>query len=91
MHIFSLGNMLQYPCFSALYLLVVPFYNHLSFLASLPAEIYLLKVNYRNTKKKCEICSELTIETSEQGHWRGSDVFIVNFEHISYFAQTLNM
>ena len=39
-------------------------------------------------------CSKVTIETVEQGvkylhcipHWRGSCVFIVNFEHISYLA-----
>ena len=33
---------------------------------------------------RCEICSELTIKTSERLHWRGSGVFIVNFEHISH-------
>ena len=43
-----------------------------------------LKVNNRNTEKMCEICSELTIKTSEWRHWRRSGVFIVNFEHISH-------
>ena len=43
-----------------------------------PANIYLLKVNNRNSRKKCEICSKLTIKTPE----RRSGVFIVNFEHI---------
>ena len=43
-----------------------------------PAKIYLFKVNNRNTRKKSEICSKLTIKTSERR------VFIVNFEHISY-------
>ena len=28
---------------------------------------YMLKVNNRNTRTKCEICSKLTIETLEQG------------------------
>ena len=32
-----------------------------------PAGIYLLKVNNRNTRTRCEICSKLTIETLEQG------------------------
>ena len=32
-----------------------------------PASIYLLKVNNRNTRTRCEICSKLTIETLEQG------------------------
>ena len=39
------------------------------------------------------LCSKLTIETLEQSvkyvqgcQWRGSDVFIVNFEHISHLV-----
>ena len=39
----------------------------------------MFKVNNRNTRKKCEICSKLTIKTPER---RRSGVFIVNFEHI---------
>ena len=35
-----------------------------------PAENYMLKVNDRNTKTRCEICSKLTIKTPEQCHWR---------------------
>ena len=31
-----------------------------------PAYIYLFKVNYRNTSKRCEICSKLTIKTPER-------------------------
>ena len=30
-----------------------------------PASIYLFQVKNRNTKKRCEICSKLTIETPE--------------------------
>ena len=49
------------------------------------AGIYLLKVNNRNTRARCEMCSELTI-----------NVFIVNFEHILHLVLvflmlTLNM
>ena len=40
--------------------------------------IYLIKVNNRSTRSRCEICSKLTIKTSE----RRKDIFIVNFEHI---------
>ena len=62
----------------------------------LPAGIYLLKVNNRNTKTRCEICSKLTIKTQERRQWRRSGVFIVNFEHISHLVLvflllTLNM
>ena len=56
---------------------------------SFPAGIYLLKVNNRNTKTRCEICSKLTIKTPERSHWRRSSVFIVNFEHISHLALVL--
>ena len=52
----------------------------------------MFKVNYRNTKTTCEICSKLTTKTPE----RHSGVFIVNFEHISrlvlvFLLLTLNM
>ena len=46
-----------------------------------PTNIYLFKVNNRDTRKGCEICSKLTIKTLER-HCRFG-VFIVNFEHIS--------
>ena len=51
---------------------------------SAPAGIYLLKVNNRNIRTRCGICSKLTIKTPEQRQWRRSGVFIVNFEHISH-------
>ena len=48
------------------------------------ANIYLFKVNGRNTRKRCEICSKLTIKTQNGV----SDVvlvfFIVTSEHISH-------
>ena len=34
------------------------------------ANIYLFKVNDRNTIKKCEICSNLTIKKTEWRQWR---------------------
>ena len=57
---------------------------------------YLLKVNTRNTRPRCEICSKLTIKTPERHHWRRSGDLIANFEHISHLALmflllTLNM
>ena len=44
-----------------------------------PADIYLFKINNRNTRKIGEIRLKLTIKTPER---RRSSVFIVNFEHI---------
>ena len=35
---------------------------------------YIIKVNSRNPRKRCELCSELTIKTP--------CVFVINFEHI---------
>ena len=62
----------------------------------LPISIYLLKVNNRNTRTRCEICSKLTIKTPKRRHWHRSGVFIVNSEHISplvtaFLLLTLNM
>ena len=54
--------------------------------ASDPAGIYLIKVNNRNTRTRCEICSKLIIKTPERRHWRRSGVFIVNFVHISHLV-----
>ena len=73
-----------------------------------PVGIYLLKVNNKNTRTKCEVCSKLIIKTTERRQllfpqksmenlwfsndfrgnrsWRRSDVFIINFEHISHLV-----
>ena len=56
-----------------------------SFRLFYPANIYLFKVNNRNTRKRCETCSKLTIKTPERRQWRCSGVFIVNFERILLF------
>ena len=46
-----------------------------------PAGIYLLKVNNRNTRTRCEICSKLAIKIPER-----RQAFIVIFEHISHLV-----
>ena len=61
-----------------------------------PVGIYLLKINNRNTRKRSEICSKLTIKTRERRQRRRSGVIIVNFQPISHLALvflllTLNM
>ena len=63
---------------------------------SAPAGIYLLKVNNRHNRTRCEICSKLIIKIPERRQWRRSGIFIVNFEHIShlflvFLLLTLNM
>ena len=52
---------------------------------NISANIYLFKANNRITRKRGEICSKLTIKTSERRQRRHSGVFIVNIEHISHF------
>ena len=58
--------------------------------------IYLLKVNNRNTRTRCENCSKLTRKTTERRYSHHSGVFIVNFEQILHLVLvfallTLNM
>ena len=36
----------------------------------LPTGVYLVKVNNRNTRTTCKICSKLTIKTPERPQWR---------------------
>ena len=52
-------------------------------LSFFPAGIYLLKVNNRNTRTRCEICSKLTKKIPE----RRPGIFIVKFEHISHLVR----
>ena len=46
---------------------------------------YMLRVNNRNTRTRCEIYSKLTIKTPERCHWHRS-VFIVHVKHISHLV-----
>ena len=64
---------------------------------SLAANIYLFKVNNRNPRKSCEMCSNLTVKTPKRclcwslflkrgfNTWHRCGVFIVSFEHIYTF------
>ena len=44
----------------------------------------LVQISNRNIRKKCEICSKLSIKIPERRQWHRSGVFIDNFEHISH-------
>ena len=61
---------------------LVTIYINLHYACINPAKNYLFKVSNRNSRKRCEICTKLTIKTPERRHWRRSGVFIVNIEHI---------
>ena len=72
-----------------------PFYTPHNF-NDTPGGIYLLKVNNRNIRTRCEICSKLAIKTPERRQWRRSGVFIANPKDISHLVLaflllTLNM
>ena len=56
-----------------------------------PVGIYMLKVNNRNTRARCEICSKLTMKTPERCQWRRPGAFIVNFEHILHLALVFSL
>ena len=45
-----------------------------------PAGNYLLKVNNRNTRTRCDVCSKLTLKIPERRQWRRSGIFSVNFD-----------
>ena len=50
-----------------------------------PTNIYLFKDINRNTRKRCEVYSKLSLKTSEPRHQRHSDVFIVNLNIFHIF------
>ena len=54
--------------------------------AHISAGIYLVKFHNRNTRTRCEICSQLTINIPERRYLRSSGVFVVNSEHISHLV-----
>ena len=49
----------------------------------LPSGIYLLKVNIKNTRTRCEIRSKVTLKTPERPQWRRPGVFIVNLNQVN--------
>ena len=55
----------------------------------LTATKYILNENKRNTRKRCEICSMVSIKTLKQRHWRRFGVFTVNLEYISQFFMSI--
>ena len=61
--------------------------------APLPTNIYLFKFNNKITRKRCEICSELTIKTPKRRQWRRSGVFIVNLNifHAFFSVSIINV
>ena len=55
------GSVTHNLCYASNYRGIKPNRKHVS--STYPANIYLLKGNNRNTRKRCEICSSLTMKT----------------------------
>ena len=51
-----------------------------------PANIYLIKVNNTNTRKRCEICSKLATKTSERRQLQ-MDLTLFSSVSIAVFEQ----
>ena len=73
--------------FASLRYLCQNFRCHVAALIEVPAGNYMLKVNNRNTRTRCEISSKLTIKTPERCQWTYftpcCSVSIVNFEQVN--------
>ena len=51
----------------------------------------MFKINNRNTRTRCEICSKLTKKTPERRYFTPySSVFIVNFEQVNAGWEDVN-
>ena len=61
------------------------------YLPSRQLRVQSFKVSNRNTRARCEVCSKLTVKTSERLHWRRSSVFIVSLEYIYHVFQFLSL
>ena len=82
-YLFEVNNYYYYYYYYYYYILK----KILRLLTEYQTNTWLTKVfNNNNTRKKCEICSNLTIKTPERRQWGHSNVFMINFEHISSFC-----
>ena len=61
-----------------------------TFFIGFPASTCLFKVNNRNIRKRCEICSKLTIKTPERRHWRFAMCF-ASYTPIYNHEENLNL
>ena len=65
----------------------ISFLTEVQYLQGRPQPAFTCQNSKTETlRTRCDICSKLAIKTPEQRQLRRSDVFIVNFEHISHLA-----
>ena len=55
------------------------------------ANIYPFKVNSRNTRKRCEICSTLTIKITERCQWRLLFLWLTLKNYQDYFVKMFSI
>ena len=55
-----------------------------------PVIKYIFKENNKNTRKRCEICSKLTVETTERHQWDISHLFKVSVVYSECFKSKVN-
>ena len=57
---------------------IISYISHLTFAYS--------KLSIEPIAQEVKLCSKLTIKTPKRRHWCRSNVFIINFEHVSHLA-----
>ena len=72
-------------CYRSLLLIAFSIVNY-----ELTSNIYLFKINNRKARKKCEICSKLTINTPERRRRRAS-LWCFYCEFLTYFKAFSNV
>ena len=58
----SVTSKKQYRCYIESAFTLANIFQFITLVTNLPANISLVKVNIRNNKKSCEICSKLTLK-----------------------------
>ena len=61
----NITNRMHDPPFKAMTLIL----KYVKIEQNVPVGIYMFKVNKRNTRIRCEICSKSTIKTPERRNW----------------------
>ena len=74
---------------SILFQYKMSYYANVAFCNVCFPQLCQLKVNNRNSRTMFEICSKLTIKTTEWSHWCRSGVFFVNSKQISHICFVL--
>ena len=67
LNVFKVSNQGCRTTFVTFFVFIATF-EHIIINTNYPVNIYLFKLNNRNSRKRCEMCSKLTIKTPERHH-----------------------